>query len=535
MSSAQSVAPEASSFTYRERPDVDVRALAVHHWPGGHLENVHGPVIPADVRLGDPVLAHLWVPGGPARGVPAQVWRISPLGVELLRPPELRLSPGTTVDLTVRIGRSASTFHSLSVTSAGSAGGRKLLALTWSGPAAAVRARSRAEDGRGASRWTCVGEFAPTGISPNAARYGDFAYFRVADISWTGMQLEASLRNKHLIPGLRLDATFTFPTQGQVQVGIEVVHTRVVVRGQKQVLALGVRYVAPLRGRAREIIGQYLLQFGGGATVKDLCAAGFRIPASSLAFEFGSARTAQEYAEVLRLRRLAYVHARKVAADAKDLDMADGFDARSRILVAKHLGRVVGTMRMFYPAHATDPLMHESYLPLPPGLPPRTELVELFKACTDPDFRGGDLFYALVRHAALTLVQSGRRYALMSATDSLASIYERVGFRHTGTSYVHPAMRIRHHLMLADTRSVIEGKDINPIFWNLMDGYALWSFARMGGAVRGRGWSAARVQLWRLFRPVAALVRRFYSFGSSRRQRPAPSGAGAAERLQVQT
>jgi len=33
---------------------------------------------------------------------------------------------------------------------------------------------------------------------------------------------------------------------------------------------------------------------------------------------------------VLRLRRLAYVHAWKLSEDTKDVDMADGFDRRSR-------------------------------------------------------------------------------------------------------------------------------------------------------------------------------------------------------------
>jgi predicted GNAT family N-acyltransferase len=520
MSSASSSAPAILPLTPGESCGAHAR---FQPWPGGQRESVHGAIVPADVRAGDPVFAQLRVPGGPPRA--ARVWRLSPLGVELVRPGGLAgVGPGSTVELALRVGRGAATFTSLTVAGVNVEHGRELLALAWAPPPSP---RPTARDTRGASRWACAGEYLPTGIAPNAARYGDFIYFRVADVSWTGMQLETSLRNTFLIPGLRLEATCTFPAQsrGQVQLPLEVVHARVVLRAQKRVLAVGVRFAAPLRDRARELLGQYLLQFGGGATVKDLCAAGFRIPASSLAFEFGYARTAEEYDEVLRLRRLAYVHARKISAEARAVDMADGFDARSRILVAKHRGRVVGTMRLYYPEAGADRLMHEGFVELPPGLPPRTELVELFKACTHPAYRGGDLFYALVRFAALTLVQSGRRYALMSATDALAPIYARVGFRRTGASYVHPGMGLRHHVMLADTRSVIEGKDINPVFWNLMDGYAIWSFARMGGAVGGGLRDAARVQLWRLFRPLAALVRGLYSFGSRRRRPPAQAPA----------
>lgn len=130
---------------------------------------------------------------------------------------------------------------------------------------------------------------------------------------------------------------------------------------------------------------------------------------------------------MLRLRRLAYQHAKKVSADAKDVDMGDGFDNCSRILVAKHRGRIVGTVRLMFPQTATDPLKHQDFLPLPPDLPPRDRAVEVSKACTHPGYRGSDIFYSLLKHTALTAIQAGRRYGLMSATDSLAPIYQRFG------------------------------------------------------------------------------------------------------------
>ncbi len=245
--------------------------------------------------------------------------------------------------------------------------------------------------------------------------------------------------------------------------------------------------------------------------MQGLCAGGFRVPSSSGAIDYCSVRTAEEYQEVLRLRRLAYQHAKKISADAKDVDMGDGFDASSRILVAKHRGRIVGTVRLMFPQTATDPLKHEDFLPLPSDLPPRDQLVEVSKACTHPGYRGSDIFYSLLKHTALTAIQAGRRYGLMSATDSLAPIYARFGLRKVGTSYVHPSMRLRHHLMVIDMDRVVAGRGIGPIFWNLMGGYELWSHARRCGVVDDDPRQVARVQLLRLFGPLASLARWLYT------------------------
>jgi len=478
-------------------------------WPGPHAETVHGPIVPADVRAGDPVAAFVRVPGCSRRATTAPVWRISPLGVELVRPAELDgIGLGAELELVLRVGRSTVEFRSLPVVSTRSEHGRALLGLTW---ATEDADRPPLADGRSAPRWRCDGEYAPTGIAPSAARYGDYVFFRVVDVSWLGLRLETSLRNKFLLPGLRFDATCTFPTHGQVQLGLRVVHVNVVRRGEKLVLSVGAQYEAR-SARAQETIGQYLLQFGSGATVSELCAAGFRISASSRALDFGTVRSAEEYEEVLRLRRLAYVHARKLSEDTKDVDMADGFDARSRILVVRHRGRAVATSRLMFPQPgADDRLNHEDYLPLPAGLPPRDQLVEVFKTCTHPAYRGSDLFSTFLQHIGLTILQSGRRYALMSATDGLARVYERFGFRRLGASYDHPRMQLRHHLMLLDVSSVVGARRIGPIAWNLVAGRELWSFARLCGAVPGDRRSVARVRLYALFRPLAAVVRALYA------------------------
>lgn len=465
---------------------------------------VHGPIVPADVRVGDPISARITLPDGAE--VTAPVWRISPLGVDIVRTPALAdVGSGDALRVSLRVGDSVSTFPSVRVAAVRSDARRELLSVSLVRAEAELDGEAAAGEKRVAARWRCGQEYLPTGVAQNSVRYDDHVHFRIADISRHGMQLVTSLRNKFLVPGARFEATCAFPTVGEVRLAMQVVNARVVHGGGRAQLGLGVVYEAVDR-RGRERIAQYVLRFGPGTSVRELRANGFELRCISRAFDFGCVRTDAEYREVLALRKLAYVHAGKLAADAREEDMADAFDLQSRILVARHQGRVVASVRLMFPQGPTDVLKHADYLELPDSLPARDRLVEVSKACTHPDFRGSDLFYSMMKLTALTTVQSGREFIFMSCTDGLLPIYRKLGMRKVGTSYVHPTMRIEHHLMIGDAARLIAGDGMNPLFWNVVIGKDLWSFARRCGVVSRSAALAARVAVRRIFAPLGFLA-----------------------------
>src|SRR5690606_25180437 len=119
-------------------------------------------------------------------------------------------------------------------------------------------------------------------------------------------------------------------------------------------------------------------------SLKELREAGFRVKSSSRAFNFGYAKSEDEYQQVLELRRVAYVHASKVSSDTSAKSMSDEFDSRSRILVVTYRSRVIGSTRLMFPQSESDTLKHEEYTTLPKTLPPKNLLVESSKTCTHP-------------------------------------------------------------------------------------------------------------------------------------------------------
>jgi hypothetical protein len=465
--------------------------------------SVHGSIHPADVRPGDPITARARLSSARERGeLPVQVWRVSPLGVELVRSGVLAdVRAGDRIDLGLRIGYDSTRFTALEISAVHEEHGRTLAAARWCDADEPRGDRARRRLG---ARWRCQPEYLPTGIAPGAVRYGDFVHFRVAEISRSGMQLLTSLRNKFLVPGTTLDATCAFPTLDQVKISFRVVQARVVEDGGKRSLLLGTTWEAQ-GTHAAETIGQYLLQFGPGASPDQLRAEGLRVRSTSRAFDFGSVSSEEEYAEVLALRRLAYVHAKKVAPDSPLENMGDEFDARSRIVTARYRGRLVGSTRVVFAKTDGDRLKHDDYVQLPDWLPPRTQIIESSKTCTHPDFRGSDLFYSLLKQMAIVTLGAQRRWLLMSCTDSLRKLYKKLGCVDVGVTYVHPTMGIKHHVMLGDVLSMVVG-GMNPIAWNLAVGPDLWRYAKRCGVVPRSRWLELRIRLIQLLKPVALLV-----------------------------
>src|SRR5512140_2721685 len=146
---------------------------------GSFHSTLHAEIVPAEVRSGDPIAARVGLSG--ARDwAEAQVWRISPLGVELVRPLALAgASTGTAIDLTLRLGEDVARFTGLSISATWVERGRELVGARWS---PRVESRSDGTCRRDGARWRCDDDFAPTGIAKNALRFGDFVHFRVAEI-----------------------------------------------------------------------------------------------------------------------------------------------------------------------------------------------------------------------------------------------------------------------------------------------------------------------------------------------------------------
>lgn len=354
-------------------------------------------------------------------------------------------------------------------------------------------------------RWHCSSQYFPTGVASNPSKYNDFVYFRVLDVSRSGMRLLTSMRNKFIAREMSLDSIISFPTVSQVTLRLRVGNVSITNDEGKDFLSVGVEFV-DLSESKFEVISQYLAQFGDESVIRSMRDSGIISSALSRALEFGFVRSANDYREVLELRRCAYAAEGKIPPGTSRDEMSDIFDSRSRIVICKLRGRVVASARLTF--HEQNDLMeHEEFVTWSSDLPRRDESVEVTRACTHPDYRGARLFFPLLGFIVTTALQAKRNWVITSSTSELVELYERIGMIRLNTTYVNPMLNnAKHYLLIGSATDAVLGRSVGPIVWNLVWRGAA-EFATRTLNITIDPVSRVRLLLYRLVSPVVPLVR----------------------------
>ena len=229
----------------------------------------HGWVEPADIYVNDPISAKARLLEANQSFVDANVQRLSPLGVDVFVD-EKRFKLGAIncemdVQLTLA-GQKLEVRANLANRSA-TAAGRALLALRFTSSEFEQVSNSHGSGDVQNTKlapprlWDCSTEFFPTAMGLNPARYNDYLYFKVVAISAQGMRLVCSQRHKMLLPGLQLKLQMSLPMLGEACVDVRVDRVSVHADERKRLFDIAVT-VLTLETYAREMIAQYLIQFG---------------------------------------------------------------------------------------------------------------------------------------------------------------------------------------------------------------------------------------------------------------------------------
>lgn len=462
---------------------------------------IHDPIAPAEIYKGSNITARL---KSDDTTYECEVVRLSPLGIELLMDAHSlkQTQIGDSIEIELSIGGSVIPYQAIQVATIDNQLNGKIVGFRW---CAQPLNPDHDRDRRSSVRWMCGEHYLPTGIAPNPARFNDFVYFVIKDISATGFQLSTSLRNKFLIPGMVLDATVSFPLIGEIRVNFQIINARITSTGTKDTLSLGVKLVSPTENTS-SCIGQYILQFGPPSTVKELKTIGLKPISTDKAIEYSFVKTAEEYKKILELRHRAYSSVGKADSAANFDVMSDMFDTQSRILIASHLGKTVGSWRMTF--HSPDEKNeYDRYATFPDSFFRRDETVVLSRICTDPEYRGSDLFYGMMRQSLIVSLQSKRRYILGGCSKELMPLYRKVGFQQTGIFFEHGGLKgVKEEVIVADSIGIITGRDVDVTVWDEI--YSdLASYLEKDGMIEFDPTMNLRLATYRTFSPLARAVK----------------------------
>jgi len=480
------------------------------------FNEVHSGIRPADIRNNDRILARIRHRGSDssAEFEAIQVWKLSPLGVELVQPSTRHFAKGDPVDLEITLAGQRTHFEGLVVDLVQSNESIELVGIRLS------RRKSedlRRDERRSGTRWICSDEFFPTCMAPTPGRFDDFVYFQIRDVSNEGLQLVCSLRNKFLIGGMRLRLTAVFPMGSVASIQVEITRIGITSIGGRDRLVVGSRFVE-LSSFARQTIGQYLLQFSDVESLEELRLAGLAPASLSLGVDFYNLKNEEDYLEVLELRRLAHALDGNLKYEVSALEMGDLNDARARIVVGKYRGKIVATARIRY-NELDEPLEHEAHIVWPKELPRRDQIIEVSRVATHPDFRRNNLLAALFRFTCHNIVQPERPWLVMSCLDRMVSFYQKIGFRKTGLRHTEPIWKDDRvlNVMIVNITDMVLGRGVNPFYWNL-----IWKELSVllieQQAVNPTGLDKVRVMIYKALGPFSDLALLF------RRPRRASSG-----------
>jgi predicted GNAT family N-acyltransferase len=477
------------AFVSRDRFDLD-------------LSDIHSPSFPAEVRTHDGLVARVRLRDQNAEFQTVRVWRISPLGIELVRAEdnESILYKGSRIDLEIVVAGQFTSFEGLVVDVISENASISLAGIRL---AQSKDDRVTTNEKRRSSRWLCSEDFYPTCVCSMPGRFNEYVYLQIRDISREGLKLYCSLRNKYLIPGTQLNLTASFPTIGDVALTVRIKRVGVTSERDKDYLVLGTEYVA-LGNNSRNVIGQYLLQFGDPESLSELRESGFVPPSISKGTDFYFLKTEADYEQVLKLRLLAHRAGNTVGCDAAYADMSDKFDSNSRIIVAKYKGGLVASARVHYGA-IDEKMEHEQYVNWRSEYPRRDNIVEITRVCTHPDFRSNDLLAGLIRYLTVTCFQPQRPWVLLSSTSTMAPFYEKLGVKKMELQYQHPVYKGTQHVMLAYAPDVLSGKTVNPIYWNIV-WKDVFDHLVAAGTLIPRPIDQVRVKIYRLLSPATAFL-----------------------------
>lgn len=223
------------------------------------------------------------------------------------------------------------------------------------------------------------------------------------------------------------------------------------------------------------------LAYDNGISPDVLKRMGFPIRIFRHRVDFRFVETLDDYAQVLALRRNAYVEVGKRGAGTTPEDMSLTWDRHSRILCGYYKGTLVASAALTFPASDSEIMRSETAFPgnrFPGDPPPRTRVMEVNSLCTHKDFRRGDLLHAVFEQIARIFLLSDRDHIMNLSDDNLLPMYLGIGFKAQG--HIGRFLDRPHHLIKVGKETVMRGRGIGILRWNVLYGDLMRELASKG-------------------------------------------------------
>lgn len=294
-------------------------------------------------------------------------------------------------------------------------------------------------------------------------------YFRVQNLSQSGLLLTTSMSNKHLFPGMELNnATINIPGMGESKVNLYIENCR--PSSNEERIDFGVSIQNPSKNYI-ELASKYISNL---ATLKTERQRLHQIEEAQLLTDKLSkhltikvVKTEEEYEEVLMLRHYGYKQAGKLKDSDTYKDMGEGLAKEGMVLAAYLGGQLVASCEFriskYVPLNITNKINVSSI----DGLNTKN-MSEINKLVVHPKAKGTDIVLGIFQKIHTIAIINGTPDGLILSEPKLTKLYERLGFQKKNVFIEHPnkpEIKLQVMLIKGDTYSKSEG--MNPYAWSL--------------------------------------------------------------------
>ncbi len=344
-------------------------------------------------------------------------------------------------------------------------------------------------------------------LDPNRA-----VFLNVNDVSETGLLVQTSLTNKHIMPGMRLlNSKLIIPGQETLTLDLSIENTRRGVSEDSFLLGLS---VSNDRTKFKQALRAYLSEIAPMSRASEdhlakLSDAGLLAKKIKQAVSYRTIECHADYESVLKLRFSGYGKHNKIRVGTTWKQQGEGLD-REGVIVGGYLsGNLVCSMEVRF-GNDTIPLRCEQLnggQPIP-GID-RNRIVEVNKLVIHPKLQGSDVVLGMMQRVHAIVITRGQFDVLLAATDQLAPLYQRIGAEKIGLRVPHPHLVDEYlNFMLVKREVYHDGLRFNPHAWNTIYQNIHEHFSSLGMAQEKRS-TLMRKLMIQASKIFAELERRF--------------------------
>ncbi len=317
------------------------------------------------------------------------------------------------------------------------------------------------------TRFSVHPEFAPQVSAADPMDPNRTIFFRVQNISESGLLLVSSLTNKHLLPGLVLKACeMSIPGQKSIQIDLFIANTR---RSEVPgMFDIGVS-VESNRDEYISLARRYITALSPSDDSEKIHSKNEPVVLTKSiksALTYRAVTTESEYEQVLKLRYLAYSAHGKVKQGSTWKEQGEGL-RNEGTLIAGFLGsKMICTAELRF-KDGTIPFRLSKYVENVEKLAAISDkTVEINKLALHPKAQGSDLIVGIMQKIHGILVTKGGYDVLIAATDKLAPLYFRIGFKKSGLECPHPYLADQKlNVLILPKHLYLQARQINPVAW----------------------------------------------------------------------